>query len=892
MSVAAQNDVDLNLNQLTSFTDVYIGNCVMMAMEITFPNLQTTEGVVAEIILSLDEFNVAIGDITGCTTGTLTIGNTNFCTDYVRHLAPGYTAQDGVQHHHRAVFTLGTVTSPGSGDPANNKVVINFQAVLVSMGTLTVGDELIFSVGVLYDNGEKIWVAQTSFVAKGTQAGPGTIPTFDLILPGDSDISDEAEKQKVQLTFGLPNPQAQVSVEFASMNDTDCGLSVFDVNLVSSGSAYAYSLEPANIVADNYGQCCPNSISIDLGTLTNKESTKASPNPTEYNIVMEATVMATNGTIPDGETLTTAVAVYINGAEIWVAYIPGIKRDGTYATSPTYATAITGSSTVSAAMPCYMEVVVTTVPGTMTYTITVRTNLGTAAAARLSIVAVNPVSYGQNIACEISAEDMSVTRTDSDNDGIFEEYIVSVPISNYDIDAAVDSDKVTFNVFFLMSADAIEGETVTAIVNGDPSLEETFTVGPAGSYDNDVSYTFDLQQDCVNSFPVGSVVRFLLVVTTERNKIPGPSILEFPIPADIATSTLTFVSATAIDVGKNVGCVPFGRLDAELSYWDETQTEGPYDRARAYITLCNLEQVNDPAEDIIKIEFFVQIKNNAALNSAGSTTAVSFGLGWHYTGTHVWVVEYDVTTVASHDFGDGVIKYVKGITLNAGVQWPSDGKIEWSPDNVNFYSHNTGWEPYAHVSSTPTQMLSTSALITRFVRIVNTDGQCPVTPTYVTQDILTDIEFHGSTTLVKPFLQSMMFLLDGDNTTCLSLPTKAATTTTRFLYLSIKTMLPYLDTDGTSPFSISITGTGISCDTPFGPQVTKVSHRKDADALKFKGNRRKCSYTGGDVVGDKQSCRYFCDCTDATTCADVSLMILHHETVTGDYSLCDVTAIQ
>ncbi|KAL4226652.1 hypothetical protein ACF0H5_014633 [Mactra antiquata] len=861
-----------------------------MEFSATFPSDTTTTECIVELLLSIENFLFGIGDIKGCQTGTaLSTGNIDYCNNYKRHVAPGFNQEDAMKHHSRVVFHLGDVVSSAVGSETDRTLAITFEAVLVSMGDKNIDDKAYVSAGMQITNGEYIWVARYEVTLKGSQAGDDRIPNFDLIMVDDDEIKDDGEQQKVQLTFGLSNTQADVRVEFVSMNYTHCSLSVQGVSLKQAGSAYAYSLDAAKLVSDNTGKCCPSSASVNLGRLTNKESTKSKPNMSNYDIVIEATILATNKSVTNGDILGTGVAIFVDQTEVWVSYIAGTKRNGEPASNITFTTRVTGGSTIAPGLPCGMEVDVNTISGGHRYTLQITTEKGTALTDRLHILAINPVSSGTNVPCEINAGAMTIEYDAStENPDVVSSATLNVTIFNYGTNSNNSANAVvTFSVFFRLTTEAQEGENVkaTVSVNGNKGETKTFSVGKTAKYDSDVSYQFDLQQPCNSSFPAGTVILFKLIVTTDRGKIPGPTKLEFPIPADLQTSTLTFVSAKVVSVGKNVGCVPVGDLDVELFDWPASPP-GTNDRVIATIMLCNIQVVDDVEADKFTIEFKVKMKDDPSFYSDDSPKRVQFGLGWQFSSTRIMAINYDIDVLKPTDYGDGVIKYVKGLTFG-NTTWPEDALIQWSPNNEEYYSFNSSWE-----HGNTSEMLLTGSLFTRYVKVINTDGQCPVGNKYITEDVGTDIEFHGNTSFVKILRQSIMFLLDKDNSTCLNLPTKSAIDTTRFLYFNIKTILPYLDTNGSSPFYLIITGNGISCDTPFGPQVTKISHRTDDGALKFKGNRRKCQLDGHDEVEGKQTCRYHCNCSNATTCADVSILVLHHKIPDVVYSLCDVTALQ
>lgn len=70
----------------------------------------------------------------------------------------------------RAVLDLGDVTSSSAGNSdADNQIMIQYEVVLVAIGTFTVDSQLFASVGMEYDSGNYIWIASVSYNYKGTK---------------------------------------------------------------------------------------------------------------------------------------------------------------------------------------------------------------------------------------------------------------------------------------------------------------------------------------------------------------------------------------------------------------------------------------------------------------------------------------------------------------------------------------------------------------------------------------------------------------------------------------------------------------------------------------------------------------------------------------------------
>lgn len=84
-----------------------------------------------------------------------------------------------------------------------------------------------------------------------------------------------------------------------------------------------------------------------------------------------------------------------------------------------------------------------------------------------------------------------------------------------------------------------------------------------------------------------------------------------------------------------------------------------------------------------------------------------------------------------------------------------------------------------------------------------------------------DIEFRGSDSSNQIMLSKIMLILDGNNDTCMSLPTQSTTNTAKFYWTTVNSQT--LGANGSVPFNLTIVGNGLQCNNTKGPQVTKVS---------------------------------------------------------------------
>lgn len=217
------------------------------------------------------------------------------------------SVQDGVRYYNRAVFDIGDVIGASGGSDETHSLTVQFEAVYVSLGTNTLSSTYWLSVGLEYNSGVYIWIAQCSITLQGPavsvydwmsvilhlcwlnhffrntlttrrllifhlffQENPGTTPNFNIEFVGDNLISDDGEEQSVELTFGLPNPKANVTVEIVSLNDTNCALVIQSLNMTSVGSAYQYAVEPSLFSVSGENECCPTSLSLEITDLINK----------------------------------------------------------------------------------------------------------------------------------------------------------------------------------------------------------------------------------------------------------------------------------------------------------------------------------------------------------------------------------------------------------------------------------------------------------------------------------------------------------------------------------------------------------------------------------------------------------------------------------------------
>ena len=80
-----------------------------------------------------------------------------------------------------------------------------------------------------------------------------------------------------------------------------------------------------------------------------------------------------------------------------------------------------------------------------------------------------------------------------------------------------------------------------------------------------VSYSFSLSSTCESpEYDSGSLMSFTLTVLTERGVVPGPMVIETPIPPVLNSSNLKFESIKVTYRGSNVVCLQMGTLKATL----------------------------------------------------------------------------------------------------------------------------------------------------------------------------------------------------------------------------------------------------------------------------------------------------------------------------------------
>ncbi|XP_061193785.1 uncharacterized protein LOC133202024 [Saccostrea echinata] len=123
-------------------------------------------------------------------------------------------------------------------------------------------------------------------------------------------------------------------------------------------------------------------------------------------------------------------------------------------------------------------------------------------------------------------------------------------------------------------------------------------------------------------------------------------------------------------------------------------------------------------------------------------------------------------------------------------------------------------------------------------------------------------------------------VFDDNEGTCLPLPSQEDFTP--FLMMSIPTE-PVFGIQA-KPFTLNISGIGISCDRHSNSRMLQVSYRAIKEPTQF------CTLTDNKVVPDAfSSCVYRCDCPDPAHCRDVNLYLFSGN-AKGAWSLCEVKA--
>ncbi|XP_053388507.1 uncharacterized protein LOC128551635 [Mercenaria mercenaria] len=186
---------------------------------------------------------------------------------------------------------------------------------------------------------------------------------------------------------------------------------------------------------------------------------------------------------------------------------------------------------------------------------------------------VTPTTHGNNIPCSIPDSAVEILLGESVlGSGLKESAVLVVNISNTGMQPTPnsDSDLYKFDVYVMMMPDATEGETFSLTVDVNDIGPQTvdFTTGPPANYTEDADYTFTLESDCVyNVHHAGSTLAFKMKVQTERSVTVGPMSIEVPIPTNVTQSHLKYKSGKVISKGKNVVCLAYGNLSAELTDW-------------------------------------------------------------------------------------------------------------------------------------------------------------------------------------------------------------------------------------------------------------------------------------------------------------------------------------
>ncbi|XP_052778308.1 uncharacterized protein LOC128215779 [Mya arenaria] len=884
-----------------TITDIYIGQVIPITVSAKFVPGTTVNDVSIELLPSTTELVMAFGSSPTSSKNHAELSITGNISAFVTHTYEDSTTDltaDIVQYDTRVVLELGDVSATSNG----YELTVTYEVVFVSLGSMTDGATYWLSAGEAYTEGgnDYIWISQCDVIVhdvNSAHASATADPTFTFD-PNSTIVNGVGHV--TSLTMEIPRPRTAVTVEVAVLNTTRKDIFVQELKVTSVGSAYSYMFQVPNAVVKAWDKCpLVSHLVLDLGTLINKESQTASPNTADFQIVVEVVLHAASA--PFDDVIDLSIGVDFDGTEIYLAPFSVTVSGGTPASIDSFTVSPT-TENIEVGGAATASIDLTIPANTMQeLSITISSAPQGVFNSALSILSVSPTEQGTGVLCGVNPQDTSIQLHASGVSHVFDSAVYTAKVTNFNWPAGSSANiKLTVAVMVVDNQGAVDGNqhVLDVSVNGMPDQTVIFTVNGTASYPSNLNFDFNISHSCSSdTFLSGSILHFLLDVTTQRNVVAGPFTLEAPIPTDIANARLAIVGSSVINKGPNVACAPIADLSLETSDWKNGS--GDNDRGVMRLPLmCNIQAVDDVSGDLMQLRVAVRLKDVPDLVTS-DTSDTSVGMGIMFSENNIWTGSYTVSTVMPKSTATPVV--LTGISVpdaDVPTEFPGDWVVEWSPDNVKYYPSYVNFNTSLTASSAGDTTFSLERpLLGRYFRLVNSAGSCPPSDYSIVTKSTWDagIFSYGPKAKLDAFFQPFGLVLDGDVETCVPLPSRNSTDTPQRLWVTMTT--EYLGhVNQSMPFNVTLVGHGITCENRTADQVTVVSHPKSGNADVFQGRRPKCRLVaGGDVtdpvVTTRRSCTYMCACSDVSSCSEFNVM-MHHKATTvpsaEDYKLCSI----
>ncbi|XP_048741910.2 uncharacterized protein LOC125655613 isoform X2 [Ostrea edulis] len=884
----------------SSVTELYIGSKVEFTLTVAFPT-GTTEGVVVEILPSTNVTVMAVGAVTMSRGSNLDIDPN---TKMVYHPTED-TKDSAFKIYTRGVYNFSDVYNSGtSGTDADNNLVIDYEAFVVSVDDVTDGATHWVSAGIEYNNSFNVWIGQVSYTMKTSNPAVSKTPEYNLTSHASATSLAKGELMTVLFEAWLPYPSPDIAAEAINLhsdsNNNDLqivSLHVKSVGINIDGTTDAPQVNVEKMTS--VGVLCNSSwtgsrrVRVVLPTtLTNKESrsTAVATSTADDKIEFEAVIWMTTDAV-EGDVYPVGFGIEVDTAEVWVFYFNLTADPPSVSPTPSMSMAIGGvnSSACVGGVTDFSVNITTVESGLTTFSLTVEVLEKTASKpAGVMVAHMDVLESGENILCMETNLTKSSTTS---NTAIENSASMYFNISNFGTRSHVGGNNtITVKVYLVpMPGYSFVGDThkIKVGISGHTTANDEsneINIICENPPDTPVDYTFSFYHNCTRTcLTRGSVFEFILDITTERNKNPGRVNLELAVPTNDSESFFVLCGYEVTKIGSNLKCVNNDTINEATN--SSVLPDGTYSKVDVvFPVMCNLGIVNDTEEDKVQVRLTVKIRNDTSVDSSRDEW---FGLGSRYSTTQVWVGQYKLCIRAPDYYAD--LARVEGVAIDPadligafpgvrGIEYSFDG-VEFKDKSVIFTADGTNGSVYT----------IDKPFITKYVGMTNQPTQSCEKSCFVNHEmVVTKLDdyieiFNDDSGDIK---SKIPYALDGDNSTCFALPVQGDTPPLFWTRMNTSVILGINATQ----FDITLTGEGIACAKHSNNRVLQVSYPESSSVGKFHGNIQFCTLVVNDTSNPSfTACQFRCACPDPAHCEEVIIFLANEENGTT-WKLCEISA--
>ncbi|XP_033745540.1 uncharacterized protein LOC117331055 [Pecten maximus] len=868
-----------------TMTELHLSSMTKLELEVQFP-AGLSESVKIELLPSIDEVIAILGDVTITHNG----GNLGITPPTpVRYQVPATVGQP-VTYDSRCVLDLNDVTNTDATNDIEDSILrLQYEAILVSLGTYSNGSVYWISSGLEYNNSYNVWIGQASYNLLTVPMTTSKTPVFNIIPPTDTNIPVNS-LFNIQIDSWLPYPLSSYAAEGVSLA-VDGSVTIVAVSMVSSGSNYNFLFDYEQLTTTDLScdSVTPGSdrVRLDIGSVPNKGANQGTAATAADSILVQVTCYM-SGAAVIGNEYSIGIGMEIDSSEVFVttvnvtasALVPSTAAFTAVAQTPDPALVPQGGLAAFKANVTFQP------QSSARYTLLAETlHQGNTKVPGLATISVLITNAGGNVPCPNT--DTSYIMSNPSN-GFIDKANMDMNVTDFGLASGAYDDTLEIAVVGLaMPGFAEDGETYIlqlTVTNIDTGVSEVvqgaFTIGGTMTYDSPVAYSFNMYHTCTSNCLVATNwIDIYLDVTTESGTNPGLVTFELPIPSNISNNFFKVCSFEAINIGKNIPCVNNALMAVQTTL--VTDADGNYEKILAKINpLCNLGFSSDPMDDKFTLKMTASYLNDSTV--VDDDTA-HFGLGVSYSDVQVYVAMQEICTKAITYFPSLAI--VEGIAVNPNPNDTlTDLKLLSSLDGNTYFDKPVDWTSGANNGSHDIYTLA-NPFLTVFVRLAMgsvCQGGCYVDHAFIYKSLEGYLDIFRDTGDV--LLRQMPWVLDKNPNTCFDLPVQGETPPV--LYVRMNTTLLGLDINN---FSLNVTGDGLYCDRHGTSRVVQIAYPMTTETDVFHADVGFCTFkTSFPGVGTVTTCNYECVCADPKHCGEIFMLFANYDQ--GLWKLCEISA--